>query len=380
MEYYKRIIDLSTLCKERSLFLFGPRMTGKSYWITKTMSDLPYLDLLDENLFTRLLTHPGNLESLISPESKLVVIDEIQRIPKLLPVIHKLIENRSVRFLLTGSCARKLRRGSEGLLGGRARKAELFPLTSVEIHNFDLLKYCHIGGLPLIYNSSEPWLDLQSYVSLYLREEIQAEAYVRNLASFARFLEIFGVRSGEELNVQKFSSDAGVPERTASNYIEILKDTLVVTELKPISSSIRKSTSRSKYYFFDVGVANYLGGRKSFTFNSADFGTALEHFIIQEVKAWLGYSGRSEVMSYWRTYQGDVVDLIIGNQMAIEIKATEKINERDFRGLLRLRDENIIKKYMVVSRDPLKQWCFDIPAVPITEFLELLWSNKLLVD
>jgi predicted AAA+ superfamily ATPase len=307
-------------------------------------------------------------------------IDEIQKLPRLLDEVHRLIEEKKIRFLLTGSSAKKLRAGGANLLAGRARSLQLFPLTTQEIDDFDLQAYCNNGGLPLIYASSEPWADLRSYVQLYLREEIIAEAIVRKIDHYARFLDVIGLKSGEEINYQSLASDSGVPPRTVANFVEVLKDTLVAFELEPYSKTKkRKAVSKSKIYIFDVGVANYLAGRKNILLRSEAFGKAFEHFLIQEIRAYLSYRQINLPLCYWRTVVGHYeVDAVIGDELAIEIKASDKFDERWLTGLKELKAEKKVKRHFAISRDPIQRQVGGIEVMPYDLFLNRLWNDQLL--
>ncbi|MFN8945475.1 MAG: ATP-binding protein, partial [Pseudobdellovibrionaceae bacterium] len=362
---------------QKSHFLFGPRATGKSWLVKNTLKDAQVFDLLNTSTYDRFLKRPSAIAEEIT--SNLVVIDEIQKIPRLLDEVHRLIEDRRIVFLLTGSSARKLKHGGGNLLAGRARSLQIFPLTSQELgQDFDLLRYCRYGGMPLIYPSDEPWSDLKEYVHLYLKEEITAEAVVRRVDHFARFLDVIGQLSGEELNFEKVASDSGVPSRTVANFVEVLKDTLLAFELEPYKKTKkRKATSKSKIFMFDVGVANYLSGRKQILLRSESFGKAFEHFIIQEIRAYIGYSKSDELLTYWRTVGGQFeVDCLIGEELAIEIKGSEKFNEKMLSGLLELKKENKIKKFILVSRDPVVREVHGIQVIPYKTFLSNLWNGE----
>lgn len=374
---YKRTLDLKAALLKKSHFLFGPRATGKSWLVRQELPNAQVFDLLNTATFDRFLKRPSSLAEEVT--SDIVVIDEIQKIPRLLDEVHRLIEEQGIRFLLTGSSARKLKHGGANLLAGRARSLQLFPLTSQELTDFDLLKYCRYGGLPLIYQSDEPWRDLKEYVHLYLKEEITAEAVVRRVDHFARFLDVIGQASGEELNYQQIASDSGVPPRTVANFVEVLKDTLLAFELEPYKKTKkRKAISKSKIFMFDVGVANYLAGRKEVLFRSESFGKTFEHFLIQEVRAYLGYKNIDEPLMYWRTVGGNYeVDCIVGNLLAFEIKAAESFNEKMLTGLRALKEEAKIKRYLLVSRDPVSRNLEGIEVIPYQTFLADLWSGKL---
>lgn len=213
--------------------------------------------------YDHLVRRPEALIEIIKNPKQIIVIDEIQKMPKLMDEVHRLIESKKIKFLLTGSSARKLRRQGGNMLGGRAREALLFPLTWHELgKDFSLLKYLNYGGMPIIYNSLEPLEDLKSYCKNYLNEEIKIEAAVQNYDRFVRFLETMALNNAQELNYEGLSSDCGVPARTLEGYIEVLEDTLIAFELLPFTKTKkRNAVTRSKFYFFDTGIANYLANR-----------------------------------------------------------------------------------------------------------------------
>jgi len=236
-----RDLDLLSLVGKKSYFLFGPRQTGKSFLIRQRLQGTRVYNLLDTATFLTLSQNPGRISEEIGPHEKLVVIDEIQRVPTLLNEVHLLIEERGIRFLLTGSSPRKLRRGGVNLLGGRARTAYLHPLTSNELGNrFDLTKALHRGLLPSIYFSDDPDADLAAYAGTYLQEEIAAEGAARNIPAFSRFLKVAALCSGTMINITNIASDAQVPRTTVHEYFEILRDTLLLHELP----AWRKSAKR----------------------------------------------------------------------------------------------------------------------------------------
>jgi predicted AAA+ superfamily ATPase len=373
----KRYLNLKMALERKSHFLLGPRATGKSWLIRHQLKSAQVFDLLDHGTYDRLLRRPESLSEEIT--NKLVVLDEIQKIPKLLDEVHRLIETKGIRFLLTGSSARKLKHGGANLLAGRARQLPMYPLTAHEISGFDLVRYCNVGGLPAIYNSREARLDLRDYVHLYLKEEIIAESVVRKIDHYARFLDVIGAVSGEELNYEQIALDSGVPARTVSNFVEVLKDTLLAFELTPFrKTKTRKAISRSKLFVFDVGVANHLADRQSFALKSDEFGKAFEHFLIQETRAYLGYNLKDDEMMYWRTQSGTFeVDLVLGQKVAIEIKSAEHYQPKMLKGLRALKEEGLVSKFMLVSRDKVERVVDGIKVIPYTKYLELLWGHKI---
>lgn len=372
MLQYERQLKLKELLSKKSHFLFGPRGTGKSTLIkTEFQSEVHVYDLLDDSVYERLIRDPKIISQRL--DKKIVVIDEIQRIPKLLNEVHRIITSSDVRFLLTGSSARKLRESSVNLLGGRAWQAEMHPLTSFEISDFDLVKYLNRGGLPHIYQSDYPEEELRAYVALYLKQEIIAESLTRKIEYFLNFLDVIALNSGEELYYQGISNDSGVPARTIQNYVEILEDTLLGFQLKPfIKTKKRKAIARSKFYLFDLGVTNYLAKRGRIELKSELFGKAFEHFIIREVKSILSYKRSELPLFYWRTTAQQEVDLIIGNAIAVEIKSSDIVNESALKGLKALSEERMVKRYIVVSNDLIERKIGHFEFMYWRTFLELV--------
>ncbi len=255
-----RLVDLSVLLAKKSHFLFGPRQTGKSFLIHQSLQGVRVYDLLDTSIYLALSQNPLQLSQELTPQDRIVVIDEIQRIPDLLNEVHRLIETRRIKFLLTGSSARKLRRGGVNLLGGRARTKHLHPLTYKELgKDFDLSQALTRGTLPSIYFSDDPRADLQSYAGTYLEQEIVAEGATRNVPAFSRFLKVAALCNGTIVNFTNVANDAQVPRTTVYEYFRILQDTLILHEVPAWRQSRkRKPLASSKYYFFDVGVVGML--------------------------------------------------------------------------------------------------------------------------
>lgn len=379
MKTINRQMNLLNLMKENSFFLFGPRATGKSFWIKHSFPKTKIFDLLDSDVYDRLLRRPRQLSEEIDEKETLVVIDEIQKLPKLLDEVHRLIEERHIRFLLTGSSARKLKRGGANMLAGRAWRAQFFPFVSAEIPDFNLLRFLNFGGLPRVYLSSKPFEELKAYVQLYVREEVKNEALTRKMENFVRFLDVMAASNGQEVNYQSLASDSGVPARTIENYIDILKDTLLGFELLPFTfTSKRKAISRSKFYFFDPGVSNYISKKLPMSEGSSSFGDSFEHWIILELRAYLSLARLDFPLYYWRTTLKDEVDLIVGNEIAIEIKSTEQVHDKHLKGLKKLREEGKLKSYFIISRDPVSRTIDGIKAFNYQDFLALLWSGKII--
>ena len=376
----QRILNLPNLLSRKSFFLFGPRATGKSTLIKQQLSaSATVIDLLDSRLYLRLLNSPHDLESIIHSDNKsgIVVIDEIQRVPELLNEVHRLIENKKLTFLLTGSSARKLRRGKANLLAGRVWEARLFPLTWKEIPDFNLERFLRYGGLPPVYLSKYPDEELDAYVNTYLKEEIMAEGLIRKLPPFSRFLHAAALTNGEMINFSKLANDCQVPPSTVTEYVGLLEDTLVGFLLPAWTESTkRKAISTGKFYFFDPGITHTLAGTQTLDRNSDLYGKSFEQFIGMEIRAYLSYKRRKLQFSYWRSTHGYEVDFLIGRETAVEVKASQKISQRDFKGLKALEEEKIFKNYILVSQDPINTRDNNFQALYWKKFLDNLWAGK----
>ncbi|MFZ0131838.1 MAG: AAA family ATPase [Desulfobacterales bacterium] len=370
-----RLVDLNTLLAKKSHFLLGPRQTGKTFLIRHTLDDVRVYDLLDSEIFLALSRHPQRIAEEIRTRDRIVVIDEIQRLPDLLNEVHRLIEERGIRFLLTGSSARKLRRGGINLLGGRARTKYLHPLTYKELNDrFDLYRAIDRGLIPSIYFSDDPRADLHAYAGSYLQQEILAEGTTRNIPAFSRFLHVAALCNGTIVNFTNVANDAQVARTTVYEYFEILKDTLLLYELPAWrKSKKRKPLASSKYYFFDIGVVSMLQDRK-FSAGTPEFGGAFETYLMHELTCFSDYIS-GEKLSFWRSASGFEVDFIIGDHTALEIKAKKNVTAVDIKPLRMLAEEKILKRYICISLEPRKRKVGDIDILPYKEFLDLLWDN-----
>ena len=375
-EWVPRVLDLPALLATRSHFLLGPRQTGKTSLIRNTLADAKVYDLLDTSVYLALGQRPGRLAEELGPRDRLVVIDEIQRLPELLNEVHRLIEARGVRFLLTGSSARKLRRGGVNLLGGRARTKYLHPLTWRELGDrFDLSRAMARGLLASIYFSDDPQADLQAYAGLYLQQEIVAEGATRNVPAFSRFLKVAALCNGTLVNFTNVANDAQVARTTVYEYFEILKDTLVLYELPAWrKTKTRKPIASSKYYFFDVGVVGSLQGR-TFRPGTPEFGEAFETFLMQELVSYRDYMS-GETLSHWRSTSGFEVDFIIDDHTAVEVKAKENVSRQDLKSLRALAEEKTLKRYLCVCLEPRPRKTEGIVVLPFADFLDALWNGE----
>lgn len=378
-----RQLNLPQLLEKKSFFLFGPRATGKTFLIREQLtSQALILDLLRSDLYLRLSRSPTELESIITAYGpcSVVVIDEVQKVPQLLDEVHRLIESKGLKFLLTGSSARKLRRGQANLLAGRAWHAALFPLTWAELNtsNFDLDRYLRYGGLPTVYLSKDPDEELQAYTKTYLYEEIQAEGLVRRLPQFARFLQVAALSSGQMLNFAAIGSDAQVSPTTIREYYYLLEDTLLGFLLPPwTKSKKRKAIATAKFYLFDTGVTHTLAGTEALDHNSDLYGRSFEQWIAMELRAALSYRRARQELTYWRSTHQQEVDFLLGDEIAIEVKASPRVHDRDGKGLFALKEEDIVNRFYLVSQDPQEMVKDDIQRLHWRTFLSRLWSGNL---
>lgn len=372
-----RSFDVRGMLQKKSCFLFGPRQTGKSWLIRKSLGSSRTYNLLDSETFLRLSKSPQLIRQERRSGEKIVVIDEIQKLPNLLDEVQFLIEEQGLHFLLTGSSARKLRRGGVNLLGGRARVKYLHPFSWVELkEHFDLKRALNHGLLPSIYLSDEPQQDLEAYVGVYLKEEIAAEGILRNIPAFSRFLEVAGLCNGKLINYSNISNDAQVARTTVQDYFQILKDTLLVHEVLAWGRSIkRKPIGTSKYYFFDVGVAKFLQNRTAINPGSPEFGEAFETYIFHELKTFVDYR-QSQEIRYWRSTSGFEVDFILGDHTAIEVKASRTIGPQDLKGLNALAEEKKLKHYWLVCMETHRRRVGQVMILPWQEFLTELWTSS----
>ncbi|MEK6731242.1 MAG: ATP-binding protein [Pseudomonadota bacterium] len=379
--FINRILNIKQLVSKKSHFLFGPRGTGKSSLLKHDLGNQALIiDLLHSETYMKLMNNASQLESMIELDKKpFVVIDEIQRVPELLNEVHRLIENKQIRFLLTGSSARKLKHQGVNLLAGRARQAELYPLTYHELSNFNLSRYLQFGGLPMIALSEEPAEDLDAYVHTYLEEEIKAEALVQKLPAFSRFLQLSALTSGTTLNFSSIANDAGVSGATLREYYQILEDTFLGFLVLPWQHSVkRKAIATARFYYFDTGVKNRLAQISAIPEQTDLFGQSFEHFIAMELRAYISYTRKRLPLNFWRTASGHEVDFIIGNQIAIEVKATKKVSSKHLKGVKSLMEEKKLEKYYLISQDPIALKQDGICILPWEDFIKRLWDGEIL--
>ncbi len=386
-KYIERVADIGKRLEKKSLFLFGPRQTGKSSYIKNQLAE-PRLSwtLLDSELYRDLSVRPSLLKNTLRAKEindGVVVLDEIQRLPDLLNEVHILIEETDIHFLLTGSSARKLKKKGVNLLGGRAARLNFHSLVWPEIKDLDISidRIFRSGLLPAAFSGDDYESFLSDYVGLYVREEIEAEREVRNLPPFWEFLRIAATESGEIINYENVARDVGISGVSVREWYRILVDTLIGSEVPPYrKTKIRKPNASSKFYLFDVGVARKLQGLSAIEEGTAEFGRYLENYIAMEIRSYLDYSGLDrEGLSYWHAQSGQEVDFIIKEKIAVDVKAAKRVSARDLKGLKALMEEGLMEKYILVCREDYPQLLDNgILILPYRDFLSDLWDGKII--
>jgi len=368
--------------ENETVFLWGARQTGKSTLIKKMYPGVLHFDLLKTDVFGRLQRDPSQLREIVLTTSSAspVVIDEIQKIPELLDEVHWLIENHHYRFILSGSSPRKIIRKKANLLGGRALRYELFPLVSDEIPDFNLLTALNNGMLPRHYLAANPAKMISGYIGNYLRDEIMAEALIRNISGFSRFLEVAAFSNGEMVNYANIASECGVSAPTIKEYFQILEDTLTGRFLPSFQKRPKRRVIMApKFYYFDIGIVNHLLKRGKIEAGSEAFGNAFEHFIYQELYAHSHYSGIEYPIYYWRTASQIEIDFVLGShEVALEVKSTTNANPRHAKGLIAFSEEYKVKKSILITNDPFPRQMGNILILPWKIFLQILWSGDLI--
>ncbi len=392
MELFGRIITLSD-AKRKSCFFFGPRQTGKSTLLKELFPSVKYINLLNESIYVDYVAEPGLLyKQLGHIKNELIIIDEVQRIPNLLNDVQLLIEENQLKFILTGSSVKKLKAAGVNLLGGRALEVRLHPITLPEFltnsqDKDPIQQLSTLGGMPSLLTSSEPLKDMQSYVNLYLYHEIKEEAKVRKLSAFSKFLKIAAHETSKQLNMSAIASDSGVSRDTIYEYFRILEDTLMGELLESFKAPIRKPVSTSKFYLFDVGLANYLSGRWGNMPGMQNYGASLEHFVWRELRSYIDYKSSSFNLSFWRTQGKNAleVDFVLSRdhetaEIGIEVKASTTYGNSDFTGLLALSEKypKMRKILVYLGKERLTlRGNQGIEVWPLRLFLEAMWAGDL---
>lgn len=377
---YERIFDIKNRLDE-GMFLFGARQVGKSTLLKNRFPQAIYIDLLNSDLRRRFKQNAALFKEMLTkyPAETLVIVDEIQKVPELLDEVHSLMVDYGLHFILSGSSARKIKKSGANQLGGRAIPETLYPLVSAEITDYDLNKAIQNGTIPRHYAVTNAKNRIKAYIDLYLKEEIKEEAAVRNVDNFERFMEVAAISDGEIINYENIATDCGVSANTVKAYFKILYDSLIGYEIPAYRKVIkRKLTQAPKFYYFDVGVANYLMRRYKLEPGTPEYGHAFEHLVMQEIIAYLGYKGELDQLSYWHAYSGEEVDAIIGDaKIAIEIKSADEIQRKHTESLREFAKEHPNAKLIVVSRDKITRQSGGIDLYYATDFFKALWNEEL---
>ncbi len=359
-------------------FLFGPRGTGKSTWLKSAHPGALMLDLLAPEIERRYAARPERLRELVAahPEASTVVVDEVQKVPKLLDVVHQIMESpKSPRWILTGSSARKLKRTGVDLLAGRAVLRSMHPFLAAELGDrFRLDAALRRGLLPLVWDSQDPDETLRAYVSLYLKEEVQAEGMVRNIGSFARFLEAVSFSHASVLNTSEVARECEVSRKTAEGYLEILEDLLLCFRIPVFSKKAkRKLTAHPKFYWFDTGVFRSVRPSGPLDRPEEMAGAALEGLVAQHLRAWIDHTDRESTLGFWRTTSGAEVDFVVYGPRgfwAIEVKHSASIRRSDLRALKAFREDYAGAQLRLLYRGAERLVIDGIACLPCDRFLE----------
>jgi predicted AAA+ superfamily ATPase len=372
---------------DQSFFLFGPRGTGKSSWMEHSYSEALVVDLLKPDVFREMSARPERLAQLVlaNKDRHPVVIDEVQRAPELLNVVHDLIERLpGHRFVLTGSSARKLRRGGVDLLAGRALYRTLHPFMAAELSTFSLEAALVDGLLPVVVAAPRPADVLSAYATLYLEEEVRLEGWARNVGNFARFLEAVSFSHAAVLNVSNVARECQIERKTVTGFIEILEDLLLSFRLPVFSRRARRKTSaHPKFYFFDAGVYRSLRPKGPLDRAEEIDGCAFEGLVAQHLRAWIAYSGRDCELFYWRTRAGVEVDFIVYGEdgfWAVEVKNTATVRSHDLRALRSFRDDYPECQPIFVYRGDQRLLIDGVLCVPGDEFLRSMRPERGLTE
>jgi len=382
---YKRLINID-LPENQSAFLWGARKTGKSTYLKTRFKESIYIDMLLSDTYIKYLRAPERLReelSAIGSENIKgpVIIDEVQKIPQILDEVHWLIENRGISFILSGSSARKLKRGKANLLGGRAWRYLMLPLTSKEIGEFRLLEVLNNGLIPSHYLNVNFRKSLKAYIQDYLKEEIFDEALTRNIPAFLRFFESMGYSHGELTNYSNIARECGVNEKTVKEYYQILIDTLIGTNLEPYKKRQERQVIQKagKFYLFDVGVAGAITKRRIEEERGELFGKALEHFIFMELNAYRHYNEYDYEINFWRPKTGMEVDFVLNSgEIAIEVKGSSNVSKQDLKGLNAFYEIHKPRKSILVCNEKIPRVVGKVEILPVREFLVRLWEGGII--
>jgi predicted AAA+ superfamily ATPase len=380
----ERTLNLQIALARKSLFFLGPRQTGKTTFLRKTFPRADYFDLLDLETLRTLSNSPSLLNRFSGKSShqQPIIIDEIQKMPELLNEVHKIIElHKNARFILTGSSSRKLRRSGVNLLGGRASEIHFHPLSLNELQGThwsvsDVLTW---GALPTVISSSDPKNELKDYVQTYLQREIKEEALVKKFLNFTRFLDFAAQTNTEQINFTSLGADAQLPPRTVQDYYSILEETLLGTLLLPFQTPKRKAIQTAKFYFFDLGIVNYLNRTLDERRGSPSYGKALDQMIFCEIQAFRSYNYVKDIrLNFWRTQTQVEVDFILeieNSIYAIEVKSTLHPRKKEYSGLKAFKEEVPHAKLVLVCLAKKSFVDEGIQILSLEDFVKNLWTS-----
>ena len=382
-ERYQRIARLP----KQSFFLLGPRGTGKSTWVGEVLPNAPCIDLLDESRYHTLLAQPAALadELRTLPRGSWVVLDEVQRLPSLLNEVQRFIVGHELKFALLGSSARKLKREGANLLAGRALRLEMHPFLPEELGaDFTLDAVLTFGSLPVVWQAPSRRDALLAYARMYLREEIQAEATVRNLPGFARFLPIAALFHGQVLNATGLARDAGVSRTTVLGYLDVLEDTLIAFRLPAFQARLRvRERKHPKLYLFDPGVVRALKGQVTGKPSQEELGALFEGWIMGLLRAYQHHRELFEDLAYWspadaKTTEVDAVLRRGREYLAIEAKVGRAASPSDLAGLRAIADlKGLVRRVLVCGVDRARKTEDGIDVLPVSRFLDELVTDRL---
>jgi len=379
---YKRFL----VAPKQSFFLFGPRGTGKSTWIRENFKDALWIDLLNPEELRYYAAWPERLKETIEahPEKEIIVIDEVQKAPELLSLVHSLIEQKlGLQFILTGSSSRKLKRTGANLLAGRALLTYMYPFLAAELGlDFSMEKALTLGLVPLIWCSETPESTLRTYAALYLKEEVQEEGLVRSLGDFARFLEIVSFSHGNLINTTNIARECDVARKTVENYLTILEDLLLSFTLEVFTRKAKRAlSSHPKFYLFDPGVYRSLRPKGPLDSQDQLEGSALEGLVAQHLRAWVLSQDETHQLAFWRTKSGVEVDFIVygpSGFWAIEVKHGKKVHPQDLHGLESFKEDYPACTPILLYMGDKKLVQKDIICLPCEAFLKEIMPDKIL--
>jgi len=368
----------------QSYFLFGPRGTGKSTWVKQHLKTALYIDLLAPEIFRSYSAKPERLRNIAEAQNSVstIVVDEIQKVPQLLDVIHQMMEQHPEwRFVLTGSSARKLKRSGVDLLAGRAVLKSMHPFMAAELEDkFSMENALTIGMVPLTINSVSPEQTLNAYATLYIREEVQMEGLVRNIGAFNRFLESASFSHGAVLNISDVARDCQVGRKTVEGYFSILEDLLLAFRIPVFTKRAKRNlTFHPKFYYFDAGIFRSIRPAGPLDSPQEIDGAALEGLIAQQLRAWISYSGDLCNLYFWRTKSGNEVDFVVYGKdtfLAIEVKNSAKIHSKSVKGLLAFKENYPEAQTCLLYRGKERIKIKNVLCIPCEEFLLNLIPNK----